>query len=193
MISGDRNSFLAGSSIQSRFSDYGKICKELHIIVFTGRGYNNLTLSGNVFLYPTNSFSRWLYIIDAVFLAKKIPQLDLVTTQDPFESGLAGWIVSMVSGAKLHFQIHTDFLSPYFTKGNFLNRIRIVLARFLLPRADGIRVVSERIKNSLKTKKYKLKTIPVVLPIFTDAKKIMETIPKFDIHKKYPQFDFIIL
>lgn len=193
MISSDRNSFLNGSSVQSRFADYGKLCEELHIIVFTPSGYNKLTISDNVFLYPTNSFSKWFYIIDAIFLAKSLPRPDLITTQDPFEAGLTGFIVSIFSGAKLHLQIHTDFLSPYFSKLNVSNKIRILISRFLLPKADSVRVVSLRIKDSLIKSGIKLKKLPFVLPIFTDAKKLMETTPKFDLHKKYPQFDFIIL
>jgi len=44
-------------------------------------------------------------------------------------------------------QIHTDIMSPYFARESVLNRARVQIAKFLIPRADAIRVVSPRIKN----------------------------------------------
>jgi glycosyltransferase involved in cell wall biosynthesis len=93
----------------------------------------------------------------------------------------------------LQIQIHTDVFSPYFWRESFLNKIRVLLAKFLLPKADGIRVVSERIKQSLTAKNLELKAEPVVLPIFVDTKKIQSAKIKTDLHKKYPGYDFIIL
>src|SRR3989344_2408579 len=193
MLSSDKNIFKEYAPVRDRMKDYGSICEELHIIVFTKRGYIKETIEDNVFLSPTNSFSRWWYVFDAVKIGRKIQGINLVTAQDPFETGFAGWLIARTLKAKLQIQIHTDFLSPYFTEENFFNKIRVFLAKFLLPKADGIRVVSERIGASLKTINYKLKTIPAVLPIFIDAQKIMSAKAQFDIHKKYPQFNFIIL
>jgi len=118
---------------------------------------------------------------------------DLVMTQDPFDTGHIGWLIKKRYKIPWQCQIHTDFLSPYFRQESLLNKIRVMLAKFLLPRADGIRVVSQRIKNSLRAKNYKLKTDPVVLPIFVDIAGIRNAPMKTNLKQKYPQFDFLIL
>ena len=127
------------------------------------------------------------------FSSKNLITSDLVTTQDPFETGLIAWLIAKKTKAKLQLQIHTDFLSPYFAKESILNKIRVLIAKFILPKADCIRAASLRISDSLTANNYKLKTSPAVLPIFIDAPKIMSAAPQFNLHKKYPQFDFIVL
>ncbi len=202
-ISTDRNIWQEKSAVRARMVEYGQLFDSLHIIVFSQKkqGFKPTQLSDNVWAYPTNSFSRWLYISDSISIGKKLitthyplPNTNLiVTSQDPFETGFCAWILSRLIGSKLNIQIHTDFLSPYFVKGNFLNRIRVFLASFLLPKADGIRVVSDRIKSSLQAKNYKLKTSPVILPIFVDALSIESAPVTLDLKKKYSQFSHIIL
>jgi glycosyltransferase involved in cell wall biosynthesis len=199
-IGSDRNLFKEDSDVRRRIIEYGSLVDELHIIVFAKQQSQISNLKsqnfGNVFLYPTNSRSRWFYIFDAYKIGRKLASQDaqwLITAQDPFECGLAGWLVKRKFKILLHLQIHTDFLSPLFGKESFLNKIRVLLAKFLIPRADCIRVVSERIKSSLNYKFKILNSKIAVLPIYVDIKKIKEVPVKTDLHKKYPQFDFIIL
>lgn len=91
----------------------------------------------------------------------------------------------------LQLQIHTDVFSPYFCRGSFLNMIRVLLAKFLIPRADCVRVVSGRIADHLKLVYDGLRIAK--LPVYVDVGKIREAPVKTDLHKEYPQFDFIIL
>jgi glycosyltransferase involved in cell wall biosynthesis len=57
-----------------------------------------------------------------------------------------------------------------------------------------VRVVSERIKNSLiKSEVVKDWTKITVLPVFTDIEHIIKHKPNLNLHDKYPQFKFIIL
>jgi 1,2-diacylglycerol 3-alpha-glucosyltransferase len=117
----------------------------------------------------------------------------LVTARDPFETGLVGYRLKRKYNLPFHLQIHTDFLNSYFKRESFLNKIRVLLAKFLIPRADHIRVVSERIKNSLVLN-LKIKNSKItILPVFVDIEKIKQTFVKTDLHQKYLQFDFIIL
>jgi len=117
----------------------------------------------------------------------------LISSQDPFECGMAGWFLKKKFDIFLQLQIHTDFLSPYFWRDSLLNKIRVLLAKFLIPRANCFRVVSGRIKKSLLSTFHILPSKIFVLPIFVDIEKIKKTAIKTDLHKKYPQFDFIIL
>ena len=195
MISTDRTIFEENSEARQRMVEYGNLVEELHIIIFSKKDFSQQNF-GNVFIYSTDSLSKWFYMRDAVRIGRKILGSNgkwLITSQDPFETGWVGYKLSKIFNIPLQLQIHTDFLSPYFVQHSMLHRMRVRIAKFLIPRANCIRVVSERIKKSLKTKNYKLKTEISVLPIFVDVKKIQETEVRIDLHKKYPQFDFIIL
>ena len=77
----------------------------------------------------------------------------------------------------------------------FLNKIRVIIGKFLVKRADCLRVVSNRIKDSLllQPTTYNLQPSIAVLPIFVDIEKIKSTPANFDVRKKYPQFSFIIM
>ena len=199
MISTDRNIFDEQSAVRMRMVDYGKLFDELHIVVFSQKKPHvpiKVKISENVFAYPTNSFNRWFYIWGAYRLGKKIIKKSkdfIVTVQDPFETGFAGWLISSHFGLGLNLQVHTDFLSSYFVKDSFLNKVRVQIAKFLLTQANSIRVVSERVKHSLVTKLKIPEQNIMILPIFTDAHKIKATPAVFSLHEKYTEFDFIIL
>ncbi len=193
MISTDRNIFDSKSGARQRILGYGSFTRELHIIVFTLKGFNKKKISDKVTIYPTNSKNRWFYVFDALRVSRNIKDVELVTTQDPFETGLVGGLIAKKRGVKLQLQIHTDFLSPYFAKDGILNKVRVVIARFLLPKADCVRVVSERIKASIKNSGLLLRSEPVVLPIFVDVEIIRNIYTGVDLHTKYHQFDNIIL
>ena len=74
MIGSDRKLFEEGSAVVERIKGYGALVEELHIIVFALKslGFTDKRIAPNVWIYPTNSFSRWLYIYDAASLGKKI-------------------------------------------------------------------------------------------------------------------------
>src|SRR3989344_7606147 len=94
MISTDRKIFEDGSAVRARMIEYGKLFDELHIVVFTKRNLNvKIQISKNVFAYPTNSLSRFLYIFDAIKIGASIIkncklkiENCVITTQDPFET-----------------------------------------------------------------------------------------------------------
>jgi len=105
--------------------------------------------------------------------------IEIVSAQDPFEYGRAARSAARGTKAKLHIQIHTDFRSPWFVKGKSLrapqvhmptlNRIRRLIADEVLPHADGIRVVSERVKNSVVERYGERIVMPSVIPIAIDT------------------------
>ncbi|MCX6735911.1 MAG: glycosyltransferase [Candidatus Parcubacteria bacterium] len=209
-ISTDRDIFREGSEAEGRMKDLGSIVEELHIIVFT-KGFKFLKkrqVSSNVWAYPTNSLSRWFYIFGAYALAKKLfllpredlspflSNIDLITTQDPFECGLAGYFISKKLHAPLHFQIHTDFLNENFRTQSLLNRIRVIIAKFLLRGRANIRVVSERIKFSILEKMFYGKQLSpriITLPVFVDVTRFKETPETRFLSEKYPGHSLLIL
>lgn len=212
MLSTDRDIFTSGSEVQKRMIEYGGLVDELHIVIFTKQKFPvpssqfpinvQSQISKNVWVYPTDSLLKPFYFWNAYKIAKNIIHNSkfvihdsVVTCQDPFETGLVGSWLKKKFNIPLEIQIHTDFLSPYFWRESLKNKIRVLLAKRLIKKADHVRVVSERIKNSLLT----LYPIPYTLnpievrPIFIDVEKNKNTPIKTDLHKKYPNYNFIIL
>lgn len=203
-IGSDRNLFMEGTEVRERTIKYGRLAEELHVIVFSQHALN-LTpqkISENTWIYPTDSFNRWFYVHNAVSIGKEIISKGyklkakswLVTAQDPFESGYAGYKIARRFNLGLQLQVHTDFLNPHFIHESRLNKTRVKIARFLLPKAACIRVVSQKIKNGILEKFPKLPRERItVLPVFIDLKKITTADPSLNLRTKYPQFDFILL
>ncbi len=197
-IGTDKKIFEAGSAARMRMIEYGTLFKELHIIIFTlkKQGFKAEKIAENVWIYPTNSLSRFLYPFSAFRLFKKnLKQtaFDVVTAQDPFETGIAARLIARKIKKPLHIQIHTDFLSRYFKKNSPLNWLRVRIAHFILLKASAVRAVSERIRSSLSAISPDLPARTIVLPIYTDMSKFIDGPVSFNLHEKYPQFSFITL
>lgn len=201
VIGSDRNLFKKDSDVWNRYLDYGKLFEEIHVIVFSAKKLDNkdIKIGDNVFVYPTDHICKLFYLWNVYKISKNIIQSLgisnsslVISSQDPFESGLAAWMLKKIYKVPFQIQIHTDFLSSYFWKESFINKLRVILAKFLIPRADGIRVVSERIRKTLVSSAKLLAPISA-LPIYIDVEKIRSASVKIDLHKKYPQFDHIIL
>lgn len=208
MISTDRGVFTEGSAVRARMIAYGETVDRIDIIVFSKKSQHTPSeslvrdISPRVRVHSTDSAGRWAYVWDAVRIGTDILRQHgarergggdgrtLITCQDPFETGLAGWFISRAVSAPLHLQIHTDFLSPYFSKESLLNRIRVRIARFLLPRADGVRAVSARIVRSMASAGITLKQPAVVLPVY---RRVLQAGVGDAIRAQYPQFKKIVL
>lgn len=198
-IGSDRKIFDSDSSVRKRMIEYGSLFEELHIVLFTRRGAfgtKDFKLSQNVFLHPTHSLTRWFYPFSGAKIVKKIIKKSgdknwIISAQDPFEAGL-GALWGMVQGrSKMHIQIHVDFLSPFFKKQSLLNRLRVFISKFVLSKADGVRIVSERILNSLNKKGFKLKCVPYLLPIWHEFD--YNDVKAFNFKKIHPNWSFVII
>lgn len=197
MISTDAKIFSPQSEVRRRMVLYGEQVERLDVIVLTDQGQSIIhsgenKLSDQVTVFSTNSRFKIKRLMDAFYLGFKFKP-DVITCQDPMVTGLVGALLKNKLKTKLEIQIHTDIFSAGFINFSVVNRIKSILARFLIPQADGLRVVSERVKNNLYRAKIKTKTEPQVLPIFVADKKIKETSPKYDLHQNFPQFEKIIL
>ena len=87
----------------------------------------------------------------------KLPQgqFDVITAQDPFWRGLFAWWVARRTGARLNIQMHASVLN--------------MLGKFILRRADSVRVVSEKIKKQVEG--IGVRAPVQVLPIYIDISK----------------------
>lgn len=198
-VGSDRSIFDANSNSFKRMQEYSALFDELHIVVFNREIERKeiFKISDNAWVYPTNSIFKIFYIFDSFKIAKsiieKVSILDwVVSTQDPFESGLVGAFLKFKFGIKFQVQIHVDFLSNFFIRF-FLNKIRRSISMFVIPRADQVRVVSLRIKESL-IRKYGVKDKKIeILPIFTDLNKFKVDGERFDFKKIKPNWNKVLL
>lgn len=179
MISGDKEIADEQSQSHDRMRAYAGVCAELHIIVLTDEPAS-LRTYGNLFVYTASASGKMMQRVQAYRTARKIAarrNIDCVTAQSPDDLGIIAWRVSKLRGIPLQLQVHTDILSPWYRRAGIVPWIKYCLARFLLPRAQCIRVVSKRIKESLMRELYISDSVITVLPIFTDIRK-------FDLHDR---------
>jgi len=131
------------------------------------------------------SRGRFLRFFRGYFEARRIlaeGRFDVISAQEP-EHWFLAWLLSRKFKIPWQMQIHTDIMSPYFVKHSVFNFFRRMLAKFLIPRANCVRVVSERIKKSIK------RPDAVVLPIFSARKDD----GGINVKERYPGYDFYIL
>lgn len=183
MISNDPSLFQEGSEVRARLKEYAMHFEQLHVL---SRGHVGVVSEGNLTLHGAGHSRFWskFSLIKKAEAIAKAYSIQIISAQDPFEHGRVAYRVAESVGAKLHVQVHTDFLSPFFAKESFRNHIRIRIADTVLPNADGIRVVSERIKNSLTARYGDAIVTPIVLPIAvptdeTLAAPLPEEMPQF--------------
>src|SRR3989344_7187682 len=194
MVSGDELVLNASSAVAKRVVEYGKSFGELDIMLLIYPKHGDMELSPETRVFVTHGkFLRcargWL----RARMLMKEKKYNAITAQDTERSCIA-WFLSKEFGVPWQMQIHTDILSPHFSKHSLFDWLRVKLVKFLIPRADGMRVVSQRIKDSiLRTIDSKLSNKITVLPIFLDIVKVRNTLVKIDVHEKYGRDKFIIL
>ena len=168
VINLDKEIFRPGSKSLDRLKEYSNLADKIFVIVWTKEKAKPIIFDSKLFVYPTNSGFKLKYYFDTFKIFKKIKtkhKIDLMFTQDPFETGLAGWLIKKIYKIPLQLQIHTDCFSQFFRRESWLNKIRFLLAKFLIPRADCFRAVSQRLKNKLvdefNVKEEKITVVPI--------------------------------
>jgi glycosyltransferase involved in cell wall biosynthesis/3-hydroxyisobutyrate dehydrogenase-like beta-hydroxyacid dehydrogenase len=187
-LSTDSQVFNEGSAVARRFKMQAKVVDRLDVIVPHGPGAL-VALAGNAAArgFGLGKFSGFLRTIAAGW---RIDRPDVVSVQDPFLIGLLGWLIARMRGSRFHVQVHTDLFDPQFISFSGKNRALSYVARFILRRADAIRVVSVRVRDSLIA--HGVRSPITVLPVFVDKEKITRAIP-LNRRDLYPQFEKIIL
>jgi len=172
---------------QQRNIDYGQYVRKIISITHSPQklGLKHKKLSEQVEIFPTSSKSPFFFIFDVFQLSRKIftdNQIDLVLSQDPFITGLAAYLIKKKYGCSFLIHFHGDFWdNKYWLREKWYNFILIWLSKFLVKKADGIRVVSSGIKDKLIKQgidKKKIKVIPTPIDlekfIYCDPTKVKE-------------------
>src|SRR3989339_34032 len=173
MISIDRGLLGKGQlgDVIERHRRYGEFIDRLDIVVFSPKGYNDFKLSEKVSTYPTSSPTKVQRIFDAIRIGKKLcsqTKYDLIIAMDPFFTGFVATRLKKKFGVKFLVHFHGDFWS------NRLNPGMKMLSRYVVGRADAVRVMSEGQRKSLTTagvadRKINIISTPVDLQKFIDV------------------------
>lgn len=177
MISLDKGLLGKGElgDVTSRHQEYGKHIEKLDIVVFSRAGFEINKISENVIAYPSNSKTKFGYLFDTCKIGRKLfkeNKYQLVVTQAPFISGLVGYRLAKKFKAKLLIHFHGDYVkNKEWLKEKWYNFLMVLISKFLAKRADGIRVMSQGIKDKLvdsgvKENKIRVISTPVSLVKF---------------------------
>lgn len=144
---GNDRSILTGENgdARERMKAYAKYFDKLFIIIFSlKKDHLQSIIEENLEVYPTNSSTRWLFLFGALKIIRNL-KVDLVSTQDPFITGLIGVFAKYLWSIKLNIQLHNDFFdSPFYWSESFQNIVFYWLGKFNLLFADSVRVVNKR-------------------------------------------------
>ncbi len=177
-----KNLFTAGHPEQVRQLACAAVVDEYHMIVFsrTTEGLQSQQI-GNFFIYPSGGRTRVGMVFRAYLLGRKIvrksnrPSDFVVTAQDPFEAGLVGYLLTRLTKLPLNLQEHGDFFSTEnWRQESVMNTLRAKMGKWLVRRADTVRVVSTRMLSTLQQigvvpTKLRLLSVEVPLQRFLQA------------------------
>jgi len=180
-VSGDPTAFDSASPTRTRLRAYAERIGTLHYLSPAPRDGREET-DGALILHPVHA-GKLLRPFALARVARSLVRsesIEVVSAQDPFEHGWAALRAVQGTSAKLHIQVHTDFLSPWFVRAQvfrsmrvpapFLNTIRRRIADRILPRSAGIRAVSLRVAESIVARYGATVPAPSVIPVAVDPR-----------------------
>ena len=120
----------------------------------------------NLHIYSTGSLNKITRPLGALKIGKEIcrnHKIDLITTQDPFFTGMVGAHLAKKFNIPLNVQMHTNFIdNRYWMQERLLNRFMNFIGKRILKKADSFRVVASEEKERLIGMGYPANKIAVV-------------------------------
>jgi len=153
---------------------YSELFNNLTVIYKTLKKANPIKPKNNLLLIPTNSKSKLFFFPDLILIINKLLKtchFDVVTTQDPFQTGLAGLYLKKRFKIPLNVQLRFNAIdNPYFLKENFHNLIYNVIGKVVLQNADTLNVCTNAEKFYQTTYGIKKERIWVIPTLINTAK-----------------------
>jgi len=138
-----------GNTVQ-RHVEYARRAGEVSVVVYnpSSQAKSITRLSEHLAVYPANVPAPLLFPAPAFRIAARVHRerpADVVTTQDPFSTGLVGLALKWRFGIPLDVQNHSSFFDnrDWIRERPLRNRVFHVLGRFVVRRADTNRVLTE--------------------------------------------------
>ncbi|MFA5129310.1 MAG: glycosyltransferase [Patescibacteria group bacterium] len=127
-------------------------------------------------------FTRWFSAIrfakKEVKKARKAGESPILTAQDPFTAGAAAFIVSRCMDVPYEAQEHGDHFAGFLEKKHVLWRIKAIIGGYILQRADGVRVVSERVRDRLISRFHIAPEKIITYPVDRDLSPLFSRPPR---------------
>lgn len=187
VLSTDRNAFEESSAVTRRLRMQARTVERMDVLVPHGPR-QVIQIAGNASVRGFG-LGRVLGAFRAIAAGSRVQRPDVVSAQDPFFTGLIAWVIARLRGSRLHVQIHTDLFDAQFAGHSFGSRLKVLLARFVLARADAVRAVSNRIAQSLVERGF---NAPSVLPVFIDLEALHKA-EAINRRERYPDFTKVVL
>jgi len=146
------------SALAGRTIEYGDLV-EKYIVIAPSQKNENIELSEKVKVYGSGGNNKSAQFIKIYNLARKLlreEKYDIITVQDQYYLALIGLYLAKKFKIGLEIQVH-GFEKYY--------GLRKLMAKYVLPRANAVRVVSQRLKNRMinefKVKEEKITVVPI--------------------------------
>ncbi len=147
-----------GGDAYERHADFSAKIRSTDIVVL-GKTKSDLLKQGNMTVKGTGKKCLLKRFYTGYGIAKEFARKNrysLVTTQDPFLTGLIGYMISRKFNIPLNIQLHADFLdNRYWMNENKINILLNIFAKYIIKKADTVRVVSSRMFNKLVSSGFK--------------------------------------
>ena len=165
-----------GNTIQ-RHIEYARRIGDLSIVTYNPAAQPKTVqhYAENFTVYPTNTrpvLFPWVAYRQAAHLVHE-NSVDVVTTQDPFATGLVGVLLKWRFGVALNVQSHSHFFEnpDWIAERPLRNRFLYALAGWIIQHADTNRVLSERekaiyVKRGVPADRVTVLTTPTHVDIF---------------------------
>lgn len=130
------------SALAKRTVEYGALVDKYLVIVPSGAD-DEVALSEKAKAFGVKSANKIIGLLNIYLQAKKLikrENINVITVQDQYYLGLIGLLLARKFKIGLEIQAHG--FEKFFG-------IRKLIAKFILPRADAVRVVSQRLKKRL--------------------------------------------
>lgn len=117
------------------------------MIVYTPPGAGDaIQGSPQLTILPSNSRHKLTFFVDAIHLARRVPNVDLITTQEPFLTGLVGVWLRWRRQIPLLVQNHSYFFGneAWLAEKPLRNRALSAIGGVVVKRADMYRTVNRR-------------------------------------------------
>lgn len=187
MISLDRNILNPESAVADRMRRYAE--KGGIDIIIPSPEKKSVVLCENVEVFGTGG-AKWQQFLRLIKIGRELVaknQYDRVSAQEPFLTGLVALLIRKKQ-MSLEIQVHGDFFaSRYFRKSSVKNWLYYWLGKIVVPRADKVRVVGERTKQSVMAlgvpeEKIIVRAVPI------DAAQIVAVVPEKNSKKEFTGF-----
>lgn len=138
----DNSILKKNSQLRARVLDYG-ILVDKYFVIVPSREYIQEDLNDKISIFGSGGGKKAIQFLKIYFLAKRLIQknnFDIISVQDQYYLALLGLVLGRKYKIAVELQIHG------FEK---FKGIRKLIARLVIKRASGIRVVSQRLRKKL--------------------------------------------